>query len=709
MRRLLSLLCSVAVAFFGLVFIAPQAHAYGGNLNCTVGQPISTACGANFFGIGGSNSSFQLGGTNVYYNPSRLPDGVRFDAGRTYDYGNRAWYYVPTLTGTITGTVGTTYSFGFYSGDCYYTCALLGIYNLTVVAATPAVTSSSTASGTIGSAFPTYTITATNSPTSYNATGLPSGLSVNTANGQITGTPSAVGTSTVTISATNSLGTGTKTLTISISRATPVITWGTPASIPYGTALSATQLNATAAVGGTTVPGTFTYSRPIGTVLSVGTTTMTVGFVPTDTGSYNSVASTSVNQVVTALAARTPTFGTVTSTVGGFSVAITNHDAAFSWGISATSGSASIDSATGILTVTGLATGATSTLTVTTSRTGYAGGTATVSGSAIAAPVITSASTASGSVSTALSTYTITATNSPTSFSATGLPSGLSFDTSTGQITGTPTAFGTSVVSISATNAVATATSSLTISIARGTPVITWSTPAALTYGAALGSDQLNATATVGGTAIPGIFTYSHAHGTVLGVGSTTLSVGFVPTDTTNYNSVPSTTVSQSVIVAPQLITWNSVLSILTTTNPATIPTAVTDGSGTISYSVSRVGDAGCSVATPSQPIVSFIGVGDCEVTANASATSNHSAASALLLLTVSLPPPPLPDPVFQEFGKPTVGSCAALAPASLNWGGVSHGGWGESWSQWMHDGKGGAVCSRTLVYSREREAWFVA
>jgi hypothetical protein len=239
--------------------------------------------------------------------------------------------------------------------------------------------------------------------------------------------------------------------------------------------------------------------------------------------------------------------------------------------------------------------------------------------------------------------------------------------------------------------------------------VITWSTPAALTYGAALGSDQLNATATVGGTAIPGIFTYSHAHGTVLGVGSTTLSVGFVPTDTTNYNSVPSTTVSQSVIVAPQLITWNSVLSILTTTNPATIPTAVTDGSGTISYSVSRVGDAGCSVATPSQPIVSFIGVGDCEVTANASATSNHSAASALLLLTVSLPPPPLPDPVFQEFGKPTVGSCAALAPASLNWGGVSHGGWGESWSQWMHDGKGGAVCSRTLVYSREREAWFVA
>jgi hypothetical protein len=697
----------VAVAFFGLVFIAPQAHAYGGNFNCTVGQPISTACGTNFFGPSGEINHYEIRNVS-YYGGVTLPGGVTFSEGQYFVPGPGGGYrYTPVLLGTITGTVGVTYSFNFYRDVCYYSCTLLGTYNLTVVSASPAVSSSGTASGTVGSVFPTYTITATNSPTSYNATGLPAGLSVNTSNGQITGTPTTYGTSTVTISATNAQGTGTKTLTITIARATPVITWTTPASIPYGTALSSTQLNATATVGGSSIPGTFTYSPASGSLLSVGTTTLTVGFVPTDTTNYNSVPSTTVSQVVTALTARTPTFGSVSSAVGGFTVPISNYDAAFTWGVSATSGSASISG--GTLTVTGLSTGASSTVTVTTSRTGYTGGTATVSGSAIAAPVITSASTASGSVSAAFSTYTITATNSPTSFSATGLPSGLSLDSSNGQITGTPSAYGTSVITISATNAVATATSSLTISIARGTPVITWSTPAAITYGTALGSDQLNATATVGGTAIPGTFTYSHAHGAVLGVGSTTLSVGFVPTDTTNYNSVPSTTVGQSVIVAPQSITWSSVLSILTTTNPATMPTAVTDGSGTISYSVSRVGDAGCSVATASQPIVSFIGVGDCEVTASASATSNHSAASAVLLLTVSLPPPPLPDPVFQEFGKPTVGSCEALAPESLNWGGVSHGGWGESWSQWMHDGKGGAVCSRTLVYSREREAWFVA
>ena len=50
------------------------------------------------------------------------------------------------------------------------------------VGAPPAITSSGTASATAGDAF-SYQITATNSPTSYGATGLPAGLSVNTATG----------------------------------------------------------------------------------------------------------------------------------------------------------------------------------------------------------------------------------------------------------------------------------------------------------------------------------------------------------------------------------------------------------------------------------------------------------------------------------------------------------------------------------------------
>src|SRR5438105_879620 len=91
------------------------------------------------------------------------------------------------------------------------------------LAAKPVITSPLTATGSVGVAF-SYQITATNSPTSFNATGLPAGLSVNTANGVISGTPTGpAGTASVTISATNANGTGTATLSLTILMAKPVI------------------------------------------------------------------------------------------------------------------------------------------------------------------------------------------------------------------------------------------------------------------------------------------------------------------------------------------------------------------------------------------------------------------------------------------------------------------------------------------------------
>ena len=82
-----------------------------------------------------------------------------------------------------------------------------------------------------------------------------------------------------------------------------------------------------------------------------------------------------------------------------------------------------------------------------------------------------------------------------------------------------------------------------TFTIAKATPTVTWSNPADIIVGTPLGSVQLNATASVAGS-----FTYTPPSGTVLPVGLHTLSVAFMPTDTTNYNSVPSTTVQIRVI-----------------------------------------------------------------------------------------------------------------------------------------------------------------
>jgi hypothetical protein len=62
-----------------------------------------------------------------------------------------------------------------------------------------------------------YQITALNIPTSYSAIGLPSGISVDSFNGLITGVPLATGTFYVTLQAANANGTGTLEITITIS------------------------------------------------------------------------------------------------------------------------------------------------------------------------------------------------------------------------------------------------------------------------------------------------------------------------------------------------------------------------------------------------------------------------------------------------------------------------------------------------------------
>lgn len=64
------------------------------------------------------------------------------------------------------------------------------------------------------------------------------------------------------------------------------------------------------------------------------------------------------------------------------------------------------------------------------------------------------------------------------------------------------------------------------------------------------------------------------------------------------------------------------------------------------------------------------------------------------------------PASVVQQFGKPTTGTCTDAASDELNWGGSSSGGWSESWAQWMNGGNGGAVCTRTLVYSTSSGGW---
>jgi len=98
--------------------------------------------------------------------------------------------------------------------------AVLAAATTVLAAPKPQITNSPlTATGQVGVAF-TFQITANQAITTWGAAGLPAGLTVNTSNGQISGTP-AWGTDTaspysVNLSATNGNGTGTATLVLTI-------------------------------------------------------------------------------------------------------------------------------------------------------------------------------------------------------------------------------------------------------------------------------------------------------------------------------------------------------------------------------------------------------------------------------------------------------------------------------------------------------------
>jgi hypothetical protein len=67
----------------------------------------------------------------------------------------------------------------------------------------------------------------------------------------------------------------------------PSMQWNTPLPITHGTALSTTQLDATA-----NVPGTFSYSPDVGAILPAGTHSLAAHFAPSDSSKYRSADAT---------------------------------------------------------------------------------------------------------------------------------------------------------------------------------------------------------------------------------------------------------------------------------------------------------------------------------------------------------------------------------------------------------------------------------
>jgi hypothetical protein len=423
------------------------------------------------------------------------------------------------------------------------------------------------------------------------------------------GTVLSAGTHTLSVTFTptdaTNYSTASASAALTVNQAVPVLNWAPPAAIPYGTVLSATRLNVTASV-----PGAFTYTPTLNSVLPTGSHTLSVIFTPADAMNYSTATVNStltVNQTTPVLSWATPSaisYGTA------LSAAQLNTTA----------------SVPGVFTYTPsigavLAAG-THTLSVTftpTDATDYADTSASVALTVNqTSPVLSWAAPTAIAYGTALSAAQLKATASvPGTFAYTpSLGTVLSEGSHTLSVTFTPT---------DATDYPA-ASASVALMVNQTSPVLSWAAPSAISYGTALSAAQLNATASV-----PGTFAYTPSLGTVLSVGTHTLSVSFTPTDATDY-AATSASVALTVNQATPQITWAPT---------GLIAAGMALGSSQLNATATAPGGttklAGSFLYTPAAgTAVSSSGVQTLSVTFTPADTEDYTTAEASVTLTVA-------------------------------------------------------------------------
>ncbi|GEM_PF-2435092 len=235
---------------------------------------------------GSSAATVKLDPTITWANPANIVDGTALSATQLNATASVAGNYIYTPPiGTVL-SVGATQNLkvDFTPTDAIHYNTATKTVTITVIAkTTPTITWANPANITVGTAL---------SATQLNAIASVAGAYVYT---PAIGTVLTLGDAQnlkVDFTPTDAANytTATKTVTINVkAQTTPTITWANPANITVGTALSATQLNATA--GG--VAGTYVYTPAIGTVLALGDNqNLKVDFTPTDAANYTTATKT---------------------------------------------------------------------------------------------------------------------------------------------------------------------------------------------------------------------------------------------------------------------------------------------------------------------------------------------------------------------------------------------------------------------------------
>jgi|GEM_PF-628532 Flp pilus assembly CpaE family ATPase len=299
---------------------------------------------------------------------------------------------------------------------------------------------------------------------------------------------------------------------IDVVRAIPTITWPIPDELPYGSPLGEVELNATASV-----PGTFTFVPEAGTLLPEGTQELTATFIPADDTNYTA-AQASVSLMVTKAAPIAVSWPAPEAITYGDRLGARQLNATAS-----VAGTFTYNPPAGEVLGAG-----NHTLSVTFTPADAHMRSSVASVDLVvhkAIPNIVWPSPASISYGVPLSATELNASAS--------VPGTFEYAPALGEILGAGVKrLSVRFAPLDSSNLMTTeASTSLTIK--KAAPTITWPAPAPISYGTALGSRQLNASASV-----PGTFTYAPFTGTVLTAGSHTISVSFAPSDNKNLATV---------------------------------------------------------------------------------------------------------------------------------------------------------------------------
>jgi endoglucanase Acf2 len=549
----------------------------------------------NFFAAGKDIATNNGGAGNLYYEMHALRLLGEQDTTYSTSVPGAVYYNATTNTRTavVYNPGASTATVNIYkNGASVQTLSVPGrSQGSAYVGNTPVITSSWNAAGMVSSPSQfAYSITATNSPTSYSITGtLPAGLSLNTGTGVISGTPTTAGTSTVTMKATNANGTGSATLVITIYPFTnpPVVSspstapgtvgaafsyqivgsnsptgYGVTGTLPAGLSVNAS----TGLISGTPATGSAgVYNVTVRASNVAGTGTSPLAITILENLALN-LTGVSASSVTVGQEANKANDGNTTSTrwtasggafpqwwqvdlgaskniqrvdIAWFSAASRAYKYKIEAGTDGTNFPTLLKDNTANTTFGNTSDSFTSIsvryvkVTVTGSTAGFASAyeIAVLGMPAQPAPVINSPLTANGSVGTPFS-YQITATNNPTSFNATGLPAGLTVNTSTGLISGTPSASFSGNVTLTASNAGGPGTAQLALTVIQPIPVITSSG----TWNVVVGvSDTYQITATNNPTSfsvtgLPAGFSVNTTTGLITGsplsVGTTNVTLG---------------------------------------------------------------------------------------------------------------------------------------------------------------------------------------